>query len=360
MNKLIIALTIIFLNSTIFGMKQELSQSPATMLHDELKKHIVLDLVKNVHHYVHKNNPAQASDIILKVSFINKYFYNELEKERTDPVTTRQIIYNLKTMCHPLLSESFILHTFKTLGAKKCINLSRQLYSFDKNMDNVETLTTQGALLNYRNKNALYIIQYAALSRGDLSRRYLKKLLTLGANPNVKAQYDPTALGIAINQQDLNKIALILKHNPHDKCWENAFDTANEQLISLVMDYATPADLTQGLITCTQREYHPVIMERFIEKGASIEQTLTTLLEERFNKFVYYDTKPINNEEPFTQSISYLLNHPNIDASFAADFKRTSEIYENCKRKREENEQHAIKNRKQIASSIKNYKRRKK
>ncbi|HLJ30888.1 MAG TPA: hypothetical protein VKU36_00490 [Candidatus Babeliales bacterium] len=360
MNKLIIALTILFLNSTIFGMKRELTESPVIMLHDELKKRIVLDLGKNVHHYVHKNNPAQASDIILKVSFINKYFYSELEKERTDPVTTRQIIYNLKTISHPFLSESTILHRFKTLGAKKCINLSQQLYNFDKNMDNIETLIAQGALLNYRNKNALYIIQYAALNRSDLGRRYLKKLLTLGANPNVKAQYDPTALGIAINQQDFNKIALILKHNPHDKCWENAFDIANDQIFYFIMDNSTSDDLTQGLIVCIKRGYHPQLIKRFIKKGASIEQTLAALLEEKFNKFVYYNTKPINNEEPFTQSISYLLNHRKIDASFAADFKKACTMYESWKRKREENEQHAINNRKQIASSIKNYKRRKK
>jgi len=342
--KKIIILFAIALTTNIIGMKRKCSISQELL--PEISQYILIDLAQNVHNYVHKNNPAKASRIIVNISLINKYWCELLEKKRNDPLTTRNIIYNLKKVCHPLLSETFILCNFKTPGSKKCMDLSQKLYDYSQNEAVIESLVNEGALLNYHHiQEAVYVVQCAALTIDNNSTPYLKKLLALGADPNVKTKNEPTALGIAIDQQNIDKVTAILEYKPYDKCWQTAFDAANPTILYRIMDYSTATDLTEGLIVCIENGYHPEIMNRFIKKGASIEQTLTQLLKEKYDTLVFYDTRPLNQDELFTESIAYLLQHKKIDPEFSEQFKEKQCAYERCKKEREKNEKYYSKNR---------------
>lgn len=110
-------------------------------------------LGKNAHNIIYKSLPqwetpaARTGKIIKCISSINRNLYKALEAQRTDPITTRALIETL-ALQHST-TENWLLCTLETPGAKRCIDLTKELYRDDLTAEKVEELYTCGAVLNY-------------------------------------------------------------------------------------------------------------------------------------------------------------------------------------------------------------------
>ena len=257
----------------------------------DCKKKILLDLAKNVHLYAgtrgYGHNPInQAKRIIGTISRINSDYYKELDKERNDAVTTRTMIKNIADTCYPDdWAELYLIQSFNSAGAKKCIRLSEQLYDKKLTTKKVALLFSKGALLNYSNtEHKKTILSYWIESSDKSSIAIIEKLLQLGANENMYDEYyRASPLAYAIWGKNIKKIEILLSYKAK-KCWSTVLVRGNRGLLDILIANSTHDELNSGLLTCI--EYYPIldIMEKFIDKGANPSVVLPHLLKKIINE----------------------------------------------------------------------------
>jgi hypothetical protein len=246
----------------------------------ELTNRILLDLAQNAHNYVEKtdNGPVhQVKDIIRTVSILNKEWYAKLDKQRNDPVTTRIMIHNIGIICYVNSGRSLtsfppvnIVGQLRTPGAKKCIELSNQLYDNNLSIEKIEQLYKDGAILDYYNGlRANTVLSHWVLSNQNNSIDIMEKLLQLGTNPDVYfAQGNSSPLKNAMCNGTLEKNKLLLSYKAK-KEWCIAFNNSFYRFIDLFIEYSTKDELNEGLTVCANNFYSLEIMQKLIDKGAN-------------------------------------------------------------------------------------------
>lgn len=302
--------------SYIFGMESKTLQSPEIFPY-ELKKKIILELSQNVHRYIPLSQPKFARKIMNRISLINKDLYNELKKQRNDPISTRTMIINIAFACNR--TESNIAHILCTPGAQKCINLSEKLYSPNLNSLTIKKLFNMGALVNYYQPDEGTVLCYWFLHKAPQSLAIIKMLLILGANPNE----EESLINIAINQKSTKKIKLLIKYKA-EKPWSLILEQ-QQKLIDYCIANSTQDELNDGLISCITTKYEPRIMQQFIDKGANPSIGLAPILNEIINMmyitdFNYFSINEViknilipDSNSPFIQKFNFLCDQQGFD-----------------------------------------------
>jgi hypothetical protein len=281
MNKLLITLvfTITF-TPHIFSMEENsLQQAPQTLPY-KYSKRILLELSQNCHRYCNAlgyTKSGLVSRIIFNVSLVNKKLYTKLDKQRNDPITARSIITNIRHQYLDGFLTTVVVENFVFPGAKKCRELSAQLYDDNLIEDMVEKLFHQGAILNYSvtesSSSCLGLrsdpLKYWCTCKNkDQSKTIVKKLLDLGANPN-----ECDVLSYVIDTQDIDLIKIILNYKPAitSNTWYNAIQNTRKN-IDLLLPCATQDELNDGLYCCLELDnmsHTRETMQKFIDYGAN-------------------------------------------------------------------------------------------
>jgi hypothetical protein len=333
----------IIFTPSLMGMKRnDIITTPEHFIVD-CKYRILLNLAKNVHSYAGKGSCShcpitQAKRIISTISRINWDFYKELDKERNDPITSRTMIKNIAVTCYPTewpcWPELSITHSLKSPGAKKCIQLSNQLYDKKLTPKKIEQLFNDGAILDYSNKKERKtILSYWAASRTSKSMAIIEKLLQLGANHDMYYEYcQGSPLQHAIYTGNIEKIKLLLSYKAK-KCWFTVLKENNHQFIDILIDNSTNDELNDGLITCIKQYFYlPEIMQKFIDNGANPSVALPHILEQTI--------KEINDLTPdhiLIQKFHFLCDQQAHDSTTFSKVQNIQTIFSSLATKLENN-----------------------
>lgn len=300
----------------------------------DLKKMILLELSQNIHKYVSKENEKyaalEASWIIRNVSRVNWNLYNELDKQRNDPVTNRIMINNLIKILNAYSADT-IMENMQTLGAKKCIHASNELYRwFSISPEKIEELFKAGAVFDYygadHNGNH-WVSREHILSHCKNNIPAFNKLLELGANPNKgNIMYN------TIRTQNAEQIATVLKYKPTDKNWSAFLQRHNERHITgykfkntldVLIAHSSPNDLNDGLIACVKnKQYVPEIMQQLIDNGANPNIALPHALKSIHNSY-----GPINTDTNFIQNVNFLCDQKAFDQTTLIQLQEIIKIF---------------------------------
>jgi hypothetical protein len=289
----------------------------------EIKKKILLELAQNVHYRVRRQDPSSrtwlANKIIGYVSFVNKDLYAALDQQRNNPITARNIITNLKYQC----PNQNLAWNLKFPGAKKCYELSEQLYNDDLTEEMAENLFQQGAIIDYsvtKNKKTGEL-QYCPLKywcdprrNNNQGKEIIKKLLDLGANPDEENCLVHVIHGKGI---DMTKTVLAYKPMLDNPVWNAAilYVTVNNNsaYIDLLISRATHDELNIGLICCFGELYdtilyRPTLMQKFINNGANPNIALPHLL----NRLKSIEN-PFDADGHFVQNLKFFCEQKAFD-----------------------------------------------
>ncbi len=304
MNKLLITLVCaITFTPHIFSMEENSLQQVSQALPYKCSKKILLELSQNCHRYADNyewncTKSALVSRIIFNVSLVNKDLYQELDKQRNDPITARSIIINTR---HQYLDDSFAsddVENFVFPGAKKCRELTAQLYDDNLTEDMVEKLFHQGATIDYDvNASRHTVLHYPPLfywgcishKNEEQSKAIIKKLLDLGANPD-----KCDVLTYVIDTENIDLTKMILNYKPVIKfnTWRavSVVSRNMQEYIDLLLPCATQDELNDGLycFACNSLVYKPEIMQKFIDNGANPSIALHQLIT-RLTNFTLLD-----------------------------------------------------------------------
>jgi hypothetical protein len=271
----------------------------------DMKKKILLEFAQNVHRYSTSGYDRtarfqlcsnRASQIIFNVSLVNKDLYKKLDKQRNDPITARSIITKITSKLNFNVNLN-VINGFTFPGAKKCRELSEQLYKNDLTKDEVENLFKQGAIINFSvtaASNNPDLKEWPLHHWYQLTNRnqdIIKKLLDLGADP---VHSTCNFLEAIILNADSNMTKMILNYKPkisHD-VWLMAISINTDSCINLLIPYATQDELDFGLANCVSPTkfknccisymQHKQIetMQQFIDHGANPNVALDHLMTE--------------------------------------------------------------------------------
>lgn len=312
----------------------------------ELTNRILLDLAQNVHNYVGKADPfhdpvSQVKCILRKVSILNKEWYNNLDKQRNDPVATRTLIQNIGITCYSNIPDmSFppmgIIKRLCTPGAKKCIALSDQLYDENLTPKGIEQLYNDGAILDYCNKK---IVRKTVLSywlRGDnnKSMEIITKLLQLGANSD--AYYEggigASPLAIALWHNNADKVKLLLSYKAK-KHWCIVLEERCRRFIDTFIQYSTKDELTDGLIACIAEHFYlPEIMQNLVDRGANPSVVLPHVF-----KKIIENVGNLTPNHPLIQKFNFLCTHQAYDQTVCDKVQNLQAIFGALTNKLEDN-----------------------
>jgi hypothetical protein len=295
----------ILFTTTIIGMEKE--RSAPAHFSDDCKKKILIDhLVKDVHHQIknfHKDSGScfsfnvdqvcrEVGRLIVRISRINWDYYKALEKERNDPVTTRTMLKNIVATYYPNNegTELEMVHCFKSPGAKKCIELSNQLFNKQVTPKKVKQLYKKGALLNYYDKYGYgdaskeTVLHYWVDCGVQGSEAVVKKLLQLGVNPSSYAGKCSPLLR-AMWSNNTENITLLLSYKA-EKEWHSVVSCiVYHKFIDTIVPYCTQDELNDGLVICaSDRIYRPAIMQKLIDNGAKPNVALPHVLKNIIEK----------------------------------------------------------------------------
>ena len=113
----------------------------------------------------------------------------------------------------------------------------------------------------------------------------MEKLLELGADPN----QDDILAYITNSRKDVDLIKILLKHKAKitRSVWHGALShNGNQEYLNLLVSYATPDEMTDGLLECIMPSfdsktlfYQPEEMLKFINNGANPSIALHHLTE---------------------------------------------------------------------------------
>jgi len=302
--------------------------------HYDLKKKFLLELANNVHRYVEGNCQKQvtsASEIIFNISSVNKDLCNSLQALRTDPLIARPLLLHIINNFE--YKEFFSLNSMPELfpAAKKCFELSQQLYDNDLTPEKITSLYQKGAILdcNIVQQDKHYqLLQYWLYHRTTLQEtkeKILDKLLELGIQPN-------DIVYIIINHQKINCLKIALKHKaPIDKyCWSSLFYSNNpdkEQYLNVLLEHATQDELNLGLKECmgyTGNDYNPVRMKMLIKQQGDTNIALNYLVQTLDQIPHFY----ANNN--FVKNLMFLCNNKAFDAKALGNLKKVRDLFNTC------------------------------
>lgn len=312
----------------------------------DLKKTILLDLSQNVHKYVRKEygteNANLASRIIYNVSSINKDLYKELDKQRNDPITARTIITNFSAIPRTIItnispSNIYLMRRYlKTPGAKKCFELSEQLYLPDLTTDKIMQLFHKGALLDYTGQHSHQSVLNHWIYPYN-NNAIVKKLLELGASPNTAHKHKKPPLELAIELRKRETFEIIFNYNPikTQAVWNAALQAHHQRNnhIDLMISNSTYNELNDGLIACTTT-YHNYteIMQEFIDKGADPNIALSPSI----NEISLIDINDTNSVS--IKKFNLLCDQKAFDKKAIIQLQQIIDFFVSCKNKLENNQ----------------------
>ena len=280
----------------IYHMPQELCTLPEqglfivalnTQTPDDYKSHktpkfiqLVSCVSKNLHEVF--NNPVIARDIITHSAF---------SKDGFDPDVAKK---------------------FNFPGAKKCLELSQQLYSEELFYDDIEKLFKQGAIINYQSSNMKDGSPLSYWTQKDDANsiwsyyrtvKIMANLIAFGADPNCGPVWDNNSFVVAIKNQKSDKLNVLLNyytlmHGTSTTCipiWQHLLDMYSygsehfmgyekcPELIDLFMTNIPKENCNLGLMACIttqelREQLRNELMQRFIDLGADAEPVLPYLV----------------------------------------------------------------------------------
>jgi hypothetical protein len=251
--------------------------------------------------YASANKDAEcASHILHDISLLSPNLYKALDEERNNPVIARNIIEQFA-----LLKDGFRLGIAKQLtfpGAKKCLELSQQLYNKNLTPTDIEQLFKQGAIINYESSNDVSPLSYWTNSDDTHSLMIIEKLIALGANPNYEPVWGNNSFFVAIGKQNRDKLNALLnyykvtygKSTLSTPVWSTIlilyYGNLGKykqcpELIDYLVANVPKESCSSGLMACLdvqdglQKEQRTQLMKNFIKYGANTGPALAHLLE---------------------------------------------------------------------------------
>jgi hypothetical protein len=322
MKKLFISFVSIFIFiPSILGMN-ELTESQSTPeIPYDMQKRILLDLAQNIHCYVDKkrynDDLTIVSRVIRNVGLLNKDLYKALYETRNNPKIARSIITNLACKKdNTLYFDTASQFTFP--GAKRCLELTHQLYDENLTPTELEKLFKQGAILNYattRCHQPAYrdVLSYwCCYSRNDQQQaaQLLTKLLQLGV------KLDSHNFSYVINNKNIAYTKIMAPYATiTNQCWAYALDNGPDY-IKILIEHSQPKDLDEGLKTCVGTKwwqnsetaaisYNPEAMKQLINAGADTSIALNHLINELSKIKISLN----NDNHPFYQNFIFLCKY---------------------------------------------------
>jgi hypothetical protein len=251
---------------------------------------------------------------------VNKH----LNKKLSNPIIARDIITDSRK--NRGYFNTYIVRSFTFPGARKCRALSNQLYDRNLQEHRVKELYENGAIIDFSVNEGdghypttglqTYPLEYWCYNsenprNKDRSIKIIKGMLALGANPNDSKHQPLLECIINVDNPDLFEFVLTnYKSTISKSTWSFYKGSRKETYLNLLLEHATPEELTEGLISCfpsyndTPISYNPELMQNFIRKGANPTVALCCLM-----KRLPYLTCPTNHQHPFVKNLIFLCNN---------------------------------------------------
>ena len=232
-----------------------------------------------------KHIPKQIHDHICNTGLINTALCNFVHS----PETTRNIvdkISNRKNQC-------FLAVKIQTKAMRNYVKQTTILYRYGFKVDNkrINDLFARGADLNFNSEWECPTLSAIQKNKNVPQKSYnnLQLLLQLGADPNIDSKYN-NPLQVALDDENIPIIKLLLSCNPHKKCIYAATNSSIE-ILKIFIEHGnlTVQELNIGLEGARQINDKEK-MSLFIAAGAQPEQySFIRELQESFRNHTIFD-----------------------------------------------------------------------
>ena len=285
MNKLSpLLISTILATPHVFGMRTEAERNLLELkeIPYDIKKNILLIKAKNSHRCF-PTEPRLVKRFISSIGCINKDLYEEINTLNNDPLFAQQLIANLAITSE--WHERVLAEMLNTPGAKKCIELSEQLYKGTLTTKKLKNLFNEGALLNYEKlsfHNCNVLAYWIAQKDNPKTIAIVRTLLRLGADATYIRIPETAPFAIALEKNSkickATKLKLLLKYKKNDFTfiWDiilkHPFSSYHPYLriLNLLIAKSSKKDLNEGLLYCIKKLPHELdIIKIFIKHGAN-------------------------------------------------------------------------------------------
>jgi len=283
-------------------------------------------VAKKTYSYLTQSQNEFAQEITSKFSQLDKNLY----KKMSNIYAARPILIYFAKDYNQFSAR--IAQKFTFPGAKKCLELSDQLY--DKNLmpNKVKELFKNGALLDYvsgqENHRQYPVLYWSEIDQDNppVSKAIVKELLDLGAD------FEQCGLLDYVVETDLDLTQLVLEYKPkiNTQVWSSALLSNNkEKILPLLIEHAKQDELNTGLIACfklwfndKKTDYKPETMQLLINNRANPSVAILALMSVLPNL-----TCPVTSNDLFVENFMFLCDNKAYDEKALSQMRSIHKLF---------------------------------